>query len=62
MSHRRISGTEAFAYSDRRLSPAFGALQSFHGPRLHRFRNLRQAWPLLFPIAAVVGAMIGRGL
>jgi hypothetical protein len=62
MRIHRISGSEAFAYSDRRLSPAFGALRRFNGPRLRRFRNLRQAWPLLFPLAAVVGAMIGRGL
>jgi hypothetical protein len=62
MSFHHIKGSEAFAYSDRRLSPAYGSLRSFSGPRLHRFRNLRQAWPLLFPIAAAVGAMIGRGL
>ncbi len=62
MSFHHIKGSEAFAYSDRRLSPAFGALHTFSGRRVHRFRNFRQAWPLLFPIAAVVGAMIGRGL
>jgi hypothetical protein len=62
MARHRIKGSEAFAYSDHALSPAFGALQSFSGPRRHRFRNLRQAWPLLFPLAAVVGALIGRGL
>lgn len=62
MRIHRIIGSEAFAYSDRRLSPAFGALQSFNRPRLRRFRHLRQAWPLLFPVAAVVGALIGRGI
>jgi hypothetical protein len=62
MSFHHIKGSEAFAYSDRRLSPAYGSLRTFSGRRVHRFRNLRQAWPLLFPIAAVVGAMIGRGL
>ncbi len=62
MSLHHIKGSEAFAYSDRRLTPAFGALQNFSGRRVHRFRNLRQAWPLLFPIAAAVGVLIGRGL
>ena len=62
MRFHHIKGSEAFAYSDRRLTPAFGALHGFSGPRVHRFRNLRQAWPLLFPMAALVGAMIGRGL
>ena len=62
MRVHRIIGSEAFAYSDRRLSPAFGSLRRFNGPRLRRFRNFRQAWPLLFPIAAVIGALIGRGL
>jgi hypothetical protein len=59
---RRIKGSEAFAYSDRRLSPAYGSMRSFSGRRLHRFRAVRQAWPLLFPIAALIGAMIGRTL
>jgi len=62
MSLHHIRGSEAFAYSDRQLSPAFGSMRTFSGRRLHRFRNLRQAWPLLFPIAAVVGAVIGHGL
>jgi hypothetical protein len=62
MGLHRIIGSEAFAYSDRRLSPAFGALRTFHGRRVHRFRRLRQAWPLLLPLAAVVGVVIGRSI
>ncbi len=62
MGMHRIAGSEAFAYSDRRLSPAFGALHRFSGPRRRRFRTLRKAWPLVFPLAALVGAVIGRGL
>jgi hypothetical protein len=62
MRFHDIKGSEAFAYSDRRFTPGFGSMSAFSGRRVHRFRNLRQAWPLLFPLAAVVGAMIGRGL
>ena len=62
MGFHRIVGSEAFAYSDRRLPPAYGALRSFSGRRLHRYRTLRQAWPLIFPVAAVVGALIGHNL
>ena len=62
MSRHHIKGSEAFAYSDHRLSPAYGSLVSFNGFRRRRFKALRQAWPLLFPVAAIVGAMIGRGL
>ncbi len=60
MRAHKIVGSEAFAYSDHRLGPAYGSLRSFSGPRLHRFRNLRQAWPMVFALAALVGAMIGR--
>jgi hypothetical protein len=62
MSRHRIKGSEAFAYSDHRFSPAYGSLVTFGGAKRRRFRNLRQAWPLLFPLAALVGALIGRGL
>jgi hypothetical protein len=60
MRFHKIVGSEAFAYSDHRLSPAHGALRSFSGRRLHRFRTLRRAWPVLFLVAALIGAAIGR--
>jgi hypothetical protein len=62
MRLHRIKGSEAFDYSDRRLAPAYGSIRTFSGRRLHRFRSLRQVWPLIFPLAAVVGAIIGRSL
>lgn len=60
MRIHKIVGSEAFAYSDHRLGPAYGSLRRFSGPRLHRFRSLRQAWPMMFAVAALAGVLIGR--
>jgi hypothetical protein len=60
MKTRRIIGSEAFAYADHRLPPAHGALRRFSGRRGRRRRHLQRSWPLLFPLAAIIGMVIGR--